>query len=77
MAPAVKRRASAREVLPEPPWPTRATLRIFSVGNVFAATGTPGNSQAFFRSLRSPAGTPPGSLAARSPGAWRRSAVPG
>ena len=35
IAPAVNSRASAREVLPAPPWPTRATLRIFAVGNVF------------------------------------------
>ena len=41
VAPAVNRSASAREVLPAPPWPTRATLRIFSVGYVFAVTRTP------------------------------------
>src|SRR5207253_9028054 len=35
IAPALKRRASASEVLPAPPCPTSATLRIFAVGNVF------------------------------------------
>ena len=35
IAPAVNSMASAREVLPAPPWPTRATLRNFEVGNVF------------------------------------------
>src|SRR2546423_6612862 len=30
MAPALWRRASASVVFPDPPWPTRATLRIFS-----------------------------------------------
>ena len=35
IAPAVNSRASASVVLPAPPWPTRATLRIFAVGNVF------------------------------------------
>src|SRR5438105_8141099 len=35
MAPAQKRRASARVVFPAPPWPTRATLRILAGGKVF------------------------------------------
>ena len=35
IAPAPSSSASASEVLPAPPWPTRATLRIFAVGNVF------------------------------------------
>src|SRR2546423_11679789 len=35
MAPAQKRRASARVVFPAPPWPTRAALRILAGGKVF------------------------------------------
>ena len=35
IAPAAKSSASASDVLPAPPWPTRATLRILAVGNVF------------------------------------------
>src|SRR5260221_8085202 len=38
IAPALKSRASASDVLPAPPWPTRAMLRIFEVGNVFKTT---------------------------------------
>src|SRR3954470_15110807 len=34
IAPAVNNRASASVVLPDPPWPTNATFRIFAVGNV-------------------------------------------
>src|SRR5689334_15793202 len=34
IAPAVNSRASASVVLPDPPWPTSTTLRIFAVGNV-------------------------------------------
>ena len=37
MAPAQKSRASARLVLPAPPWPTRATLRIWAGGKLFTA----------------------------------------
>ena len=35
VAPEAKSSASASVVLPAPPWPTRATLRILAVGNVF------------------------------------------
>ena len=35
IAPAASRSASASDVLPAPPWPTRATLRMLAVGNVF------------------------------------------
>ena len=35
VAPAANSRASASEVLPAPPCPTRATLRMLAVGNVF------------------------------------------
>src|SRR6476661_7868692 len=34
IVPAVNSRASASVVLPDPPWPTSTTLRIFAVGNV-------------------------------------------
>src|SRR3954447_4797924 len=37
-APEQKRSASARVVLPAPPWPTRATLRIWAGGYVFTGT---------------------------------------
>ena len=36
-----KSSASASDVLPAPPWPTRATLRICEVGNDLAGTATP------------------------------------
>src|SRR5690349_3564700 len=55
IAPAVNSRASASVVLPDPPWPTSTTLRIFAVGNVSTydlpgcvgspAPGTPGASE--------------------------------
>ena len=41
IVPVTKSSASVSDVLPAPPWPTRATLRSLSVGYVLAGTATP------------------------------------
>src|SRR5579875_1455761 len=62
-APEQKRSASASEVFPDPPWPTRTTLRIFAGGKLRIRT-----------SLVSRPDPPPGVGAAYRPGREARSA---
>ena len=67
-APASKSRAETSEVLPQPPWPTSATLRMLGASYTFMTLGPPGaNKGGSYTAPRRPAR---GTI-----GAWRSPAV--